>query len=311
MRVVSLLPSATEIVYRIGAGRMLVGRSGGCDFPPEADAVPVVTRPGAAPDGTGRRARVGSLVDLDEDRLIDLHPDVILTGGSGHGGLTDAGALDRVVAGLNPPPRIVRLNPATVEDILDDVLRVGEALGSARQAERAVVQLRGRLYAAQEYVNPYADGPVVGFIQWTDPLCVAGHWIVQLIERAGGRHPLNRTVPRPDSGDAAGMQQGQRVAGPSVRVSAQDLAGTAPEFLVVCPCGSSLDEARGEADRLRAQDWWGYLPAVRNGHAAIVDGAQMFHRPGPRIAEAFEWLVAWLNDRPDLNPAGFPWAAMA
>src|SRR5690606_6297571 len=138
-----------------------------------------------------------------------------------------------------------------------------------------------------------------------------GHWTVQLIERAGGRHPLNETVARPDAGAAAGPQQGERVAGKSVRAPAEALAATRPEALVIAPCGLSVEQTRRavEAD-LRGQGWFEGLPAVRSGRVALVDGSRMFNRPGPRLAEAFEWLVGWLNGRPELIPEGFPWEEM-
>src|SRR5690606_7496494 len=164
----------------------------------------------------------------------------------------------------------------------DDVLRVGEATGLGEAAVRKTAELRERLYRAQEFVTPYAEGPVVGFLEWTDPLFIAGHWTVQLIERAGGRHPLNETVARPDAGAAAGPQQGERVAGKSVRAPVEALAATRPEALVIAPCGLSVEQTRRavEAD-LRGQGWFEGLPAVRSGRVALVDGSRMFNRPGP------------------------------
>jgi ABC-type Fe3+-hydroxamate transport system substrate-binding protein len=192
---------------------------------------------------------------------------------------------------------------------MDDMLRVGRAVGRERDAMHAVVALRERADRALEHVNPYVDGPIVGFMEWTDPIFVAGHWSVQLIERAGGRHPLNETVAKPGSGAAVGPQQAERVAGHSVAVTPEIFAAVRPEVLVIAPCGLTLEQAWAETGKLAEQAWFRDLPAVRAGRVAVVDGNQMFNRPGPRLFDALEFLVGWLNGREDLIPDGFPWRA--
>jgi ABC-type Fe3+-hydroxamate transport system substrate-binding protein len=247
------------------------------------------------------------LYALDEPALRGLRPDVILTQDLCRVCSIDLETVRRVAATISPPPRVVSLNPTTVEAVLDDVGKVAGAIGEAGRGLEAVVDLRERLHRAQDHVNPYAPGPSVAFLEWTDPLFCAGHWTVQLIERAGGRHPLNPTSPRPTSGAAAGPQHAYAEAGASRAVSPEELVASEPEFLIVCPCGASLEQDRGWAADLRARPWWGELPAVREGRAALVDGNQMFNRPGPRLVDAFEFLVGWLQGRPELIPAGFPW----
>lgn len=246
---------------------------------------------------------------LDEARLEALRPDVILTQDLCEVCSIDLRSVERVAATMTPRPHVVSLNPHTFEGVLDDVLTVGEAVGLAANAQRIVVALRERFYRAADHVNPFADGPSVGFLEWTDPLFVAGHWTVQLIERAGGRHPLNPTVPQPRAGAAAGPQMAQRVAGKSIRVTSEALVESQPEYIVICPCGFTLDKTRAAAESLAREAWYRDLPAVRYGRVALVDGNQMFNRPGPRLVDAFEWLVGWLNDRPELMPRGFPWEA--
>jgi len=320
MRVVSLLPSATELLCALGGRGLLVGRSHECDFPPGLDVLPALTaqrtryQPASATaaadlDAQVRAARSGgaSLYELDAPGLAALTPDVILTQD-----LCDVCSIDlervrRVAAALDPRPEIVSLNPETVEDVLDDLLRVGRAVGLGREASRAAVALSDRLLRAQEHVNAYEEGPVVGFMEWTDPIFIAGHWTVQLIERAGGRHPLNETVAGEEAGSAAGLQQSQRRAGRSIAVSPEVFAATRPEWLVIAPCGLDLDQTRAEAARLHEKTWFRELPAVRAGRVALVDGSQMFNRPGPRLVDAFEWLVGWVQNRPELVPSGFPW----
>jgi ABC-type Fe3+-hydroxamate transport system substrate-binding protein len=318
MRVVSLVPSATEILCQIGGRELLVGRSHECNSPTDASLgeLPVLTGQttdsDAAPEAIDAHVRAETeagrpLYRLDERLLGALRPDVILTQDLCGVCSIDSASVRRVAARLARAPEIVSLDPTTVEDVLDDVLRVGRAVGLEERARHAAVELRSRLWRAQEHVNPYTDGPVVGFLEWTDPLFVAGHWTVQLIERAGGRHPLNPCVPRAGTGTASGPQMAERVAGKSIAVTPEAFAGVRPEFVVVAPCGLGLERAERETEVLARRDWWGDLPAVRAGRVAVVDGDAMFNRPGPRLVDAFEWLVGWLNDRPELWPRDFPW----
>ncbi len=325
MRVVSLLPSATEILCAIGGRGMLVGRSHECDFPPGLD-VPVLTstRTGAPAPGDPRAlsiridgqvrallAQRAPLYTLDSDLLAALQPDLILTQDLCSVCSIDLAAVGRVAerlrAGGHADPAILSLNPHTVEDMLDDMIRVGRATGLDAASTAAALSFQQRMLDTQAHVNPYDDGPVVGFLEWTDPLFVAGHWSVQLIERAGGRHPLNPTVAPEDAGAAAGLQQAARRAGKSIAVPPEVFAATRPDWLIVAPCGLSLDEAWDATADLAGHAWFRDLPAVRAGRVAVVDGSQMFNRPGPRLSEAFEWLVSWLQARPELCPAEIPW----
>jgi iron complex transport system substrate-binding protein len=317
MRVVSLLPSATEILCFIGGGGHLVGRSHECDFPVSVvSGVPVLTGqrmpesmdPAAIDEAVrGQLAGGQSLYTLDTERIRSLRPDVILTQDLCQVCSIDLETVRRVAVEMSPRPRIVSLNPSGVEDVLDDVLRVGEAVGLRDRAGECIVALRERLWRAADFVNPYVDGPSVLFLEWTDPCFVGGHWTPQLIERAGGRHPLNPTVARADAGDAAGPQAWARQAGKSVRVADEALVASRPEAIIVCPCGVALERAREMTGELAARAWWKELPAVRAGRVAVVDGNEMFNRPGPRLVDAYEWLVGWINDRPEMMPRGFPW----
>lgn len=367
LRVVSLLPSATESLLTIMGGVRtdrveLVGRSHECDWPDDGtlDGVPILT---------GQRTRFSSsaeidravrdqlatgesLYTLDTEGLRRLEPDVVLTQdlcpvcsidlATVEHALTTPLALERERAGraalpgvgepdhrgqvsspspMPPPddslprghgrggsPRVVSLNPTTIEGVFDDLLAIGRAIGMEPEALSATVSLRERVYRAEEFVNPYADGPAIAFLEWTDPIYIGGHWTPQLIERAGARHPLNPTVPDEGSGAAVGpIGQTCRRAGRSVRAPEEVLAASRPEMLIVCPCGLNLDQAWSETHGLAQKPWWRDLPAVRNGRVAVVDGNQMFNRPGPRLVDAFEWLVGWVNGRPERIPAGFPW----
>jgi ABC-type Fe3+-hydroxamate transport system substrate-binding protein len=324
VRVVSLVPSATEILCLIGGRDLLVGRSHECDFPAGLASVPVLTASRTAFDTTDPRASAGiddavraavgagePLYTLDAARLADLKPDLIITQDLCSVCSIDDETVRQVAARLKHSPAILSLNPTTVEDILDDLFRVGRAIGREPNAMHAAVALRERADRALEHVNAYVDGPVVGFMEWTDPVFVAGHWNVQLIERAGGRHPLNETVAKPGSGAAVGPQQAERVAGHSISVKPAVFTAVRPEAIVIAPCGLTLEQSAAEAAKLMAHAWFRDLPPVRAGRVAVVDGNQMFNRPGPRVFDALEFLVGWLNGREDLIPAGFPWRPLS
>jgi len=316
MRIVSLLPSATEILCLIGGRALLVGRSHECDFPLGLESVPILTSQ-RTPDGASPaeidaavRAQLStnsSLYSLDTALLASLKPDLILTQDLCRVCSIDLNTVLALASTLSPAPQIICLNPQGLEDVYDDILRVGAAAGLSTQAAAAVVSLRERFFRASDHVNQFIDGPNVAFLEWTDPLFIGGHWTPQLIERAGARHPMNPTQGLPDSGAAAGPQAAARVAGKSIRVPPEILIASRPEALIICPCGVPLPQVRTMAAALSNQPWWPELSAVRAGRIALVDGNQMFNRPGPRLVDAFEWLVGWLNDRPELIPTNFPW----
>jgi len=338
-RVVSLLPSATEIVALLGAADRLVGRSHECDWPNTLEHAAVLTSqrtrydasspdPSAEVDRQVRQALsssdAASLYHLDTDRLRSLRPELILTQD-----LCDVCSIDlETVRGVaselarttGTAPRVVSLNPDTFEAVFDDILTVGSALGLTERAERVVVDLRARYYRASDFVTSFGAQQTVLFLEWTDPVFCAGHWTPQLIERAGASHPLNPTRPAAGSGEGVGAQQAYRKAGKSVQVPLEAIEAIERQGpngsggwgrVIICPCGLSLDEARAETQRLMDKPWFASLRAVQRADFAIVDGSQMFNRPGPRLVDAFEWLVGWLNDRPELIPHDFPWESGA
>ncbi len=303
MKVVSLLPSATEILCAVGGEDLLVGRSHECDVPASVGDRPVLTAArtrGATSGAIDEEVRTilaseddpnTSLYRLDVERLVSLAPDVILTQDLCEVCSIDLETVRGAASTMESKPTIVSLNPDSVWDVFDDLLRVGEAVGLASKAEAAMVAAREAYWSAVDYVNPYVPGPEILFLEWMDPPFVGGHWTPALIEHAGGRHTLN-----------AGGQK-SRVA------TAEEIVEVAPDRVVICPCGYGLDAIRRELPSLRKQDWWRELPAVQRGEpdaVMLVDGNLMFNRPGPRLVDAFRWLVAWINDRPEILPDGFP-----
>ncbi|MBL4698253.1 MAG: ABC transporter substrate-binding protein [Phycisphaerales bacterium] len=321
MRIVSLIPSGTEIIALLGAESMLVGRSHECDFPPAVLSVPALSSQRTYIDpesGAGAKAvdeqvaasvQSGeSLYEIDIKELTKLEPDLIITQDLCSVCSIDLDTVREAAQSMRNKPAILTLNPKTVEDILDDIYRVGEAIGMGERAMHEVVNLRQRMDRAEEHINPYDDGPVCGFMEWTDPIYVAGHWTVQIIGRAGARHPLNEVVAKPGSGAAVGPQQAERIAGHSIAVPTELFCTTNPQYLVIAPCGLTLAQAIAETNRLYADEpWFRTLPAVINNKVAVVDGNQMFNRPGPRVVDALEFMVGWLNRCEHLIPNDFPW----
>ena len=301
MRVVSLLPSATEVLCAIGAEDLLVGRSHECDHPASVADRPMLT---AARITSGTSAEIDrevkeslgsgdatSLYRLDTEALRALEPDVILTQDLCEVCSIDLETVRGVAAGMPRPPKIVSLDPDTVWDVLDDLLEVGRAVGREVEAEAAMVAAREAYWTAVDFVNPYVPGPEVLFLEWMDPPFVGGHWTPGLIEHAGGRHSLNEASAK------------------SREVSIDEIVESRPDRVIVCPCGYDRDAIRRELPTLLEASWWRSLPAIASGDpnaVMLVDGNQMFNRPGPRLVDAFRWLVAWINDRPEVHPADFP-----
>jgi len=342
MRVVSLLPAATEILLRLDAIDLLVARSHECDHPdgdsPEARALADL------PALTAQRTRFTSAADvdrqvtdalsageslytLDEDGLRRARPDLILTQDLCEVCSVDLACVRRAADSIDPPPGVLSLNPTTIDGVIDDISRIGEAIGRLEDARRLVVHLTARMDLAASAVPAFAAGARVLFLEWSDPPFSPGHWTPQLIERAGGEHPLNPTTPTRVPSGAPGPLNAERTAGKGERVKVERILAADAEApfdrVILCPCGLSLDETRDEAARVFGEGGsLGSLDAIVRERAApaddplgsrvvLIDGNQMFSRPGPRLVDAFEWLVAWLHGRPELAPPSFPAAPLA
>jgi len=296
MRVVSLLPSATELLCAIGGESMLVGRSHECDWPPAVSDRPVLTRQRTSARSSSdidKEVRDAlqegdSLYELESDMIRELKPDLILTQDLCSVCSIDLETVRGVARTIDPEPAVISLDPRTIFDVFDDLLSVGKAVGMEKEAEDVMVELRARYWEAIDFVNPYSAGCEVAFLEWADPPFAGGHWTPGMIEAAGGRHSLNR----------AGE--------PSKEVAPEELVESMPDRVIVCPCGFDLARCREELAVLEKTSWWKLLPAVQENRVAFVDGNAMFNRPGPRLVEAFCWLVSWIQDRPEVLPKDFP-----
>lgn len=292
MRIVSLLPAATDIVAELGLAGDLVGRTHECDWPPGAlDAVPVVTSAGLSDETLGSReisdavggaAHTGSaLYTLDTDTLAALAPDIILTQDLCDVCAVSYSSVSHAVRVLERGPRVLSLEPHTLDDVLDCLLRVGDLLGVRRAAEARRARLRERLASVRRLTSEQlAAGrprPRVAAVEWLDPLWPAGHWVPEQIRYAGGEPLLA----------AAGEHTGP-IAWEAVRAAR-------PDVLLLMPCGFSPDRTLREWELLTALPGWDELPAVRDDAVWVLDGPAYFNRPGPRVVRGAEVLAGVLH----------------
>ncbi|HZI23126.1 MAG TPA: ABC transporter substrate-binding protein [Gemmatimonadales bacterium] len=277
MRVVSLLPAATEIVAALGAQGQLVGVSHECDFPPGVRSLPRVTGTAidpALPSGAIDRAmaeakRAGtSPITVDLKLMAQLRPDVLIGQSVCEVCAVGEGELARVVAELMPTPWVVTLHAHTLEGAFHDIAKVGEALELRDEAEELVDGLRYRLRRVGAQLAAPQRKPRVLVLEWLDPPYVAGHWVPELVARAGGE----------DVGGTPGE--------PSRARPWRELAALAPDLVVVALCGFDVERARSELATVTDAD----ATSLLGRRTEVIDGNAYTSRPGPRLVDAAEQL---------------------
>ncbi len=303
MRIVSLIPSATEIVASLGGGGDLVGRSHECDFPASVAALPALTAPridlgggSAAIHAEVARALTEGLAiyRVDLDLLAELRPDVIVTQDQCEVCAASLAQVEEAVcAVLATRPTIVSLKPTSLAEVYDDFRNVAAAIG--RDARGAVGDLQRRVRAASERARAAAR-PRLAFLEWVDPLMGPGLWTPELIALAGAEPVFG----------AAGKHTSARAA--------SALRDADPDIVLIAPCGYTIEQTLAERAMIEALPGWSNLSAVRNGRVAIADGNAYFNRPGPRLADSVEIVGTVLSDaragtRPLRSSArdGFVW----
>jgi iron complex transport system substrate-binding protein len=291
MRICSLLPSATEIVFALGQGDSLVGVTHECDYPTAAAQIPKVTRsnipdgiPSAGIDQAVSKSLVeaGTLYDLDYPLLARLQPDLVLTQR-----LCDVCAVsyDRVqeaAKSLPSQPQVLKLEPRSLADILNNIITVGEALGIEVEANAVRDRLPRRIDAVREKSAKVSQRPRVFCMEWVDPPFRGGQWMKELVEIAGGRDDL-AVLHRPSS-----------------RVEWEKVRAFAPEIIVLTCCGFNLQRCAQEGEILARMEGALDFPAVKSGRVFATDGSAYFSRPGPRIVESLD-ILAHL-----IHPGVFP-----
>jgi iron complex transport system substrate-binding protein len=295
MRIASLVPSATEALFALGLGDSVVAVTHECDHPAAARRLPRLTSsviedglPPAEIDARVREvtARGESLYGLDEGRLAEVEPDLIVTQALCAVCAVSVDDVRAVAARLPSLPAVISLDPETLDQVLDDLVRLGEATGDPRRGERLRDELAARLARVGEAVAE-APRPRVAALEWLDPPYAGGHWVPEMVAHAGGEDVLGE----------AGRKS--RV------VSWDEIAAAAPEVVAVMPCGLYADEAaaqaRTHADRLRA---------LEAELVVAVDAASSFSRPGPRLVDGVELLAHLLHPEAVAAPAGIAWEAL-
>ncbi len=278
MRVVSLLAGATEIVCALGAGKMLVGRSHECDNPSWVRQLRSCSEPAfdvsvssrAIDAEVRRRLHAGEpLYHIDMELIRELQPDLVIT--QSHCDVCAVTPADLERGSCAIAARQLSLSAATVEEILQSILQVADALGLAAEGQAVADGARQRLDAVRRRTAGLGR-PTVVLLEWTDPFFAMGNWGPELIEFANGE-PL---LGHPGEFSAA--------------IPAQQLRDADPEYLIVAPCGFNLERAERELTVLERHPWWGDLRAVRGGKVAFADGNLFFNRSGMTIAESAEIL---------------------
>ena len=283
MRICSLLPSGTEILFALGLGERIIGVTDLCDYPAEAAGKRVVCRSRIDPsvmsseevEAEMRRILSSgeSPYDLDVEWLLEASPDVVLTQDLCYFCEVDAGTVNRAVAPIPIPPKVLNLNPRTLDEILDSFMEVGAACGAAERAAELTAGLRRRIDGVTDKVAGAAHRPAVFSLEGVNPLVIGGHWVTDLVERAGGILP-ERFAPGCDA----------------ERIEWDEVAAAAPEKLYVDLCSSDLARSRREVPWLAAQPGWDELPAVRAGEVYLIDHSTL-SRPGPRVVDGLELLA--------------------
>lgn len=287
MRIASLLPSATEIVFAVGAGAEVVGISHGCDYPAAARGLPVLTGPAVETHGlpqaeidaaiSGLLAAGGSTYRIDVSRLRELRPDLVITQALCDICAVSERQVHRVVHEEQLGARVLTLTPLDLDGVARSLEEVGEAAGRPAEGARLAAEMRERMTPRVPASSPLR----VAALEWLDPPYAAGHWVPEQIARAGGEDALGRAGEK------------------SERVTWSAIAASRPDVVLLLPCGLSLDEVVREAEALARRPEWRALPAVACGAVWALDANAWFSRPGPRLIDGIGAIRAILAD-----PAG-------
>jgi iron complex transport system substrate-binding protein len=281
VRIASLVPSATEMLFALGLGDSVVGVTHECDYPEEAIELPHLTRsviPAGLPaaeidrEVRERTERGAAIYELDAGELRELEPDLIVTQAVCEVCAVSFDDVTRVAEGMDPQPAVLSLDPTTLEEVIADVRRLGEATNVHEEAEELIAELQARLEAVSAAVADADDHPTVLALEWLDPAYVGGHWVPQMIELAGGIDRLG-------------------FAGERSRIAEwSEIQASAPTVVVAMPCGYGADRAAAEA--FQHADRIARLGARR---VVAVDASSYFSRPGPRLIEGVELLAHVLH----------------
>lgn len=293
MNVVTLLPSATEIVHALGMEESLVGVSHSCDYPGSIQDLPRVTstrvpytESSEVIDDFVRDHLAGTdaLYELDMEALQTVAPDVIISQALCDVCAVSTGDVLAALDSLPSKPELIDIEPNTLNDVFDDCRRVGRALGVAKNATQLDRALRQRRFAVAEKTAliPMSDRPKVAFLEWLVPPFNGGHWNPELVALAGGIDVLGAP------------------AKPSSTLDWDQVIAAQPDVVFIACCGFSQERALEDVRQIESENYWRQLPAVQNGRVYITDGNAYFARPGPRLLDGLEIMAHALH--PDIHP---------
>jgi len=284
-RIVSFLPSATEILYQLGAGDQLVGVTHECDFPEEAKSKPRVIHSSFDPTKMSSNEIDNQVVELmhsggdiylvDEQILKNANPDLIVAQGICDVCSPTTKEISKAVSILNNKPEVVILDPHNLDDILAGILEIAKKIGKIDEAHKLIDSLRKRI----EYVKNKSkkSRPKVLCIEWLDPLFTAGHWVPQMVEIAGGINGISV------------------IGEPSSRMKLEEAVAFDPDIIVLMPCGFDINRIHQEYSKLASNSQWKSLRAVKNNRVYAVDANSYFSKPGPRTITGIEILAKIIN----------------
>ena len=288
-KIVSLLPSATEIVYALGLEQQLVGRSHECDYPEAIKQLPVCSHANfedglssAAIDKKVKEilADALSVYTVDREQIKKLSPDVVITQAQCEVCAVSLHDVEEALEDyLDKAAAIISLQPNSLDDILSDINRVSVALNVAEKGQEVVEELQERIDLIKHKLKFIDAKPTVACIEWLEPMMVSGNWIPQLVSIAGGTSILA----------TAGKH--------SPYIQWDDIVNADPDIIVVMPCGFSIERTMKEIDILLQQPGFNSLKAAKNSRVYITDGNHYFNRPGPRIVDSIEILAEIINPK--------------
>jgi len=303
-RIISLLPSATEIAAALGFAQHLVGRSHECDFPPGVEQLPVCSSSKVPVRGSSFEidervkaivAEGLSLYRVDVERLRELEPGLIVTQRQcAVCAVTPRDLEEALCTWVGTEPAILSLEPNNLDDVWNDIRRVGDALGVSQRANELIASLTRRLADIRERTSAIKTRPRVAAIEWLGPLMAGGNWMPELIEIAGGRSLF-----------AQGGEHSTWLDWPA-------LVEADPEFILLLPCGFTIPQTIADLDLLTQNPAWSKLRATRSGEIYLIDGHHFFNRPGPRLVESAEIMAEILHpDHFDFGHRGAGWITLA
>jgi len=288
VRVLSLIASSTEIVYALGCGDQLVGRSHECDFPKEVLELPYCTEPRFNTNGTSRQIdeRVKSVLQqalsvykIDEHKLSELNPDLIITQSQCDVCAVSFSDVESAVNKLlGKKPNILSCEPNQLSDIYNDINKVALSLDVEDKGKLVTNKMENRINSLISLVKDNDKKSVI-CIEWIDPLMAAGNWVPELIEIAGGINLFG--------------QKGMH----SPWMEFEELFNKDPDIIIVMPCGYNIEKCELEMDKLKSNPRWEDLRAVRDQNVFLTDGNQFFNRPGPRLIDSIEILIEIIHEK--------------